>query len=375
MRFCGAGGMNLVARRGNRRRRLAALSHITGHVQRLLVACARGNGMLTIPQHRPQGRPTGRDIRPERLHGDTWRRRIGAALEAFFYPYDGQRRRARRARELALLVAPPVAERFPQRLANLGFVRHGDVAASGSGWYITPPLCQIDAGPFIMGSDPRKDADTEDDELPQHSVDTAAYQIGTYPVTVAEYDCAVRAGVVPEPRYLLITWTYQLQGLDDPVNCISWADATAYAAWLARLTGQAWRLPTEAEWEKAARGDDGRIYPWGNEWDFSRSNAATDNGPTPVGAFATWGDASPCGAHDLAGNVWEWTSSLFQPYPYAANDGREDPSAAGQRVLRGGSWGNPPAHSAYRNGNAPAEPDDAMGFRLVLAGGSASRFG
>jgi formylglycine-generating enzyme required for sulfatase activity len=324
----------------------------------------------------------GQFSRPERLHGDSWRRRFGAALERYlhmnFFLYDSARMRALRERELALLVAPPLAERFPQRLADLGYVRHSVEAAGGDGWYITPPLCQVGAGPFLMGSDPQKDAETEDNELPQHTVATDAYQIGTYPVTVAEFDCAVRAGVVPEPRYNLDTWTYQLQWLDDPVTCISWADATAYAAWLARLTGQAWRLPTEAEWEKAARGADGRIYPWGDQWDDARANANLDNGnygPTPVGAFAAWGDASPYGTHDLAGNVAEWTSSLFRPYPYAADDGREDPTAAGQRVMRGASWGNPPldARSAARNGTAPAEPDDAMGFRLALAGGTESR--
>jgi formylglycine-generating enzyme required for sulfatase activity len=308
--------------------------------------------------------------------GDPWYRRVGAALEAFLFPYDIARRRARMERKMALLVPPPVGERFPQRLADLGFVRHGNVAG-GEGWYIVPPLCHVDAGPFLMGSDPREDTDAEDDELPQRTVDTASFGIGTYPVTVAEYDCAVRAGVVREPRYGLITWTYQLQGLDDPVNCLSWAEATAYAAWLAHLTGQAWRLPTEAEWEKAARGTDGRHYPWGNRWDSSHAKVDTVDGPTPVGAFAERGDESPCGAHDLAGNVWEWTSSLFRSYPYSAGDGREDLENTGPRVLRGGSWGNPPsdARSANRNGNAPSEPDDAMGFRLVLASGPGSRIG
>jgi formylglycine-generating enzyme required for sulfatase activity len=208
----------------------------------------------------PDDGPIARDRR--QYKEDAWYRRIGAALEGFLFPFDMERRRARMERKMALLVPPPMPERFPHRLADLGFVRHG-TAVSGQGWYITPPLCHVGAGSFLMGSDPREDADTEDDELPQHTIETESYWIGTYPVTVAEYDCAVRDGAVREPRYGLNSWTYQLQGLDDPVNCISWADATAYAAWLARLTGQAWRLPTEAEWEKAARGTDGRIYPWG----------------------------------------------------------------------------------------------------------------
>lgn len=323
----------------------------------------------------PSDRPSWRDHRHYHLRGDVWYRRIGDVLEAALFPYDGFRRRARMERERARLVPPPVQERFPRRLADLGFVHHGE-PAGGEGGYIVPPLCHIDAGPLLMGSDPREDADAADDELPQHTVETASFWIGAYPVTVAEYDCAVRAGVVREPRYGLITWTYQLQGLDDPVNCISWANATAYAAWFVRLTGQAWRLPTEAEWEKAARGADGRRYPWGNRWESSRANVDTVDGPTPVGAFAERGDASPFGAHDLAGNVWEWTSSLFRPYPYAAGDGREDLATAGTRVLRGGSWGNPAsnARSANRNGNAPAEADDSMGFRLVLAGSPGSRF-
>lgn len=338
--------------------------------------------------------------------GDAWYRRLGAALDARFSLHGKMARRLKQVeRERALLIPPPVSERFTRRLADLGFARHGE------GQYVTPPLRNVPAGPFPMGSDSKDDADAQDNELPQHLIEIGPYRIGAYPVTVAEYDCAVRAGIVREPRYFLITWLYQLQRLDAPAVCISWADATAYAAWLARTTGQAWRLPTEAQWEKAARGTDGRRYPWGNQWDSSRANVdkidawyfdhdQKDGGeaakgtqrpslarekarhpelfeeePTPIGAFAEKGDASPYGAHDLAGNVWEWTSSLFRPYPYAPHDGREDPTAAGTRVLRGGSWGN--SHSearvTNRNGNAPVEPDDGMGFRLVLDGDPRSR--
>ena len=324
--------------------------------------------------------------------GRSWYRRFVAALDTrLILPGSFGRAYARREYERAVLVPPPIAQRFSPRLAALGFVGHG-TSNDGGVQCITPPLCEVPAGPFAMGSDPEHDPEAEVDELPRHVVETGPYRIGAYPVTVAEYDCAVRAGAVREPRYRLITWTYQLQRLDAPVLGLSWEDATAYAAWLAHVTGHPWRLPTEAEWEKAARGPDGRRYPWGNVWDSARANVdkvdawVLDHGkpqlaremarhperfedePTPVGAFAGHDDASPYGVHDLAGNVWEWTSSLHWPYPYDARDGREGTTADGVRVLRGGSWGNPAsdARVANRNGNAPAEPDDSMGFRLVL---------
>lgn len=303
--------------------------------------------------------PNGHGRRYTQQQGDVWYRRIGDALEAALFPFDVERRRARMERERARLVPPPVPERFPQRLADLGFVRHGD-AASKEGWHITPPLCHLDVGPFLMGSDPREDADAEDDELPQHTVETESYRIGVYPVTVAEYDCAVRAGVVREPRDGLITWTYQLQELDRPVSCISWVDATTYVAWLVRLTGQPWRLPTEAEWEKAARGTDGRRYPWGDTWDPHRVAQRAPHGPAPppapgpapVGKFCFIGPtrtrpvgsvpsgASPYGCVDMAGNAWEWVQGDYNGNPE-------------QRILRGGAVGY--GERAFRTYNRAIE--------------------
>jgi formylglycine-generating enzyme required for sulfatase activity len=193
-------------------------------------------------------------------------------------------------------------------------------------------------------------------------------------VTVAEYACAVRAKAVREPSvgtWGSITWADQLQRPDHPVVRVSWHHAWAYAAWLAQVTGQPWRLPTEAEWEKAARGTDGRLYPWGDAFDGTRCNtSASESGATtPVGTYADRGDASPYGVHDLAGNVWEWTSSLYKPYPYSPNGGREQPQSAGNRVLRGGSSAeNPPsARVVFRYHADPVSARKDDGFRLVLA--------
>jgi formylglycine-generating enzyme required for sulfatase activity len=217
---------------------------------------------------------------------------------------------------------------FPPRLVQLGgFTPY----LAGETGYILPPLCDVPAGAFLMGSDPTKDKDAQDDEKPQHSVTLAAYQISKYPVTVAEYACFLRAGHT-EPRQ----WQRQSRDLDHPVY-VSWKDAVAYAHWLHERTSQPWRLASEAEWEKAARGTDGRIYPWGDKFDRRRANTSEGKKGTimPVGSYPS--GTSPYGAQDMAGNLGEWTSSLFKPYPYIGTDGREQGESTDNRVMRGGS--------------------------------------
>jgi formylglycine-generating enzyme required for sulfatase activity len=263
------------------------------------------------------------------------------------------------------------SDRFPQRLASLEYTAHSDKGAE----YILPPLCPVPAGPFLMGSDPNQYKEADDDEQPQQWVTVPAFEIARYPVTVAEYACFVRAGhTEPKRLYDSPTWQKQRESPDHPVVNVSWFDAVSYTVWLAQVTGQPWRLPTEAEWEKAARWDPltgtSRIYPWGDILDVARCNVGeshttTTTTTTPVGSYPS--GASPCGAQDMEGNVWEWTSSLFKPYPYEEADGREDKSFAGERVLRGGgAWDQEASSVAFRNHGLPDSTLD-LGFRLVRA--------
>jgi formylglycine-generating enzyme required for sulfatase activity len=273
-----------------------------------------------------------------------------------------------------LLRARPT-DLFPPRFAQLGYeecVLHGVEV-------ILPPTCDVPAGEFLMGSDPARDPEAQEDERPQHWVTLPAYAIARYPVTVAEYACFVRVGhAEPRSQYDRLTWRRQLRRPDHPVVNVTWHDAVAYTAWLANLTGQPWRLPSEAEWEKAARWDTAthtaRIYPWGDIFDKRRANTSESRKKmtTPMGSYPS--GASPCGAQDTAGNVWEWTSSLERPYPYSASDGRERPEtpeadAAERRMMRGGCWGYRPtdARTTCRVGVRPADATVFGGFRVVRA--------
>ena len=152
------------------------------------------------------------------------------------------------------------------RLLQLGFFVSS--ALNGSE-YIVPPLCDVPAGGFLFGSDPLRDTGAYDNELPQQSMALTAYKIAKCPVTVAEYACFVRARQ-QEPD----NWQQQLGKPDHPVVHISWYDAVGYAQWLSERSGQLWRLPSEAEWEKAARGTDGRIYPWDDTFRRTRCNTS-----------------------------------------------------------------------------------------------------
>jgi formylglycine-generating enzyme required for sulfatase activity len=239
---------------------------------------------------------------------------------------------------------------------------------------LEPELIHIPAGEFLMGSDPEKDELAYDDEQPQHRLSLPEYYMAKTPVTNAQYLAFVQAAGQKPPKH----WKGGKPpgGKEDhPVVYVTWHDAMAYCQWLAEAAGKAYRLPSEAEWEKAARGTDGRIWPWGNEWEKKRCNSG-EGGPgetTPVGQYSPGGD-SPYGCVDMAGNVWEWCSSLRKPYPYDPKDGREDAKAKGGRTLRGGSWdvNRRYARVSYRYGTLPDYFTFSVGFRVDVAPVSSS---
>ncbi len=231
-----------------------------------------------------------------------------------------------------------------------------DNKPTGSRHPLLPELVKIPAGPFLMGS---SDADTlaYDDEKPQHQLELPTYWIGKTPVTNAQFrpfvagdgytnrDYWTEAGWQWREQEKIITPNFwndaQWNGDDYPVVGINWFEAVAYCRWLSAQTGYDIRLPTEAEWEKAARGPDGRIWPWGNTWEAGRCNSeeAGEQRTTPVGSYPR--GASPYGVLDMAGNVWEWCATeRGKKYPYQIEDEWTEEYLAGDNVrrLRGGAW-------------------------------------
>jgi formylglycine-generating enzyme required for sulfatase activity/CHAT domain-containing protein len=236
-----------------------------------------------------------------------------------------------------------------------------------------PEVILIPAGEFLMGSDPKQDKHAYGDEQPQHTLYLPDYCLAKTPVTNAQYLAFVQATGHPK----LDHWKGGKPPSakeDHPVVYVSWHDAVAYCRWLAEATDKPYRLPSETEWEKGARGADGRLWPWGNRWDPQRCNSEEDGQEETMSVGAYPQGASPYGCLDMAGNVWEWTSSLKRDYPYDAVDGREDPEAEGLRVLRGGAFRVNPwvARCAFRGWNFPIVTYVDRGFRVVVAPGPTS---
>lgn len=242
---------------------------------------------------------------------------------------------------------------------------------------LLPDFVTIPARPFRMGTPERAlselarryggTRESYREESPQHALTLAPYAIAATPTTNALYAAYTLAtGTPPPPRWRGPTPPPLLA--NHLVVDVSWDEAVACCRWLSRATGLPLRLPTEAEWEHAARGDDGRLFPWGDTFEPGRANTREGGrgGTSPVGAYPD--GASPYGVYDMAGNVWEWTSSLDGAYPYRPDDGRESPDGPGRRIMRGGCYANPQGYArcACRFRMGPAVRNEFTGFRLAM---------
>jgi formylglycine-generating enzyme required for sulfatase activity len=223
---------------------------------------------------------------------------------------------------------------------------------------VTDVMVDIPAGPFSMGTDRGNP-----DEQPAHEVDVPAFQMDKFEVTNADFAAFVEATgyqTDAEKRGASRMWRDEYgDGKDNhPVVRASWNDALAYCSWLGK------RLPTEAEWEKAARGPEGFRYPWGNDWDAAKVNGKESGlrGTTSVGSYPPNG----YGLFDMAGNVWEWTADWYQPYP--GNSTPDQFYGEKFRVVRSGGWFEEGPQLVTYNRNA-ADPNttanDDVGFRCA----------
>jgi formylglycine-generating enzyme required for sulfatase activity len=239
-------------------------------------------------------------------------------------------------------------------------VQSNNLAGTGQTPLITEPeMVIIPAGNFQMGKNKE-----DDDEKPVHSVNVKSFKLGRYEVTFDEYDEFAKATNRPKPNQYV--WTRGKR----PVINVSWRDASAFAAWLSQKTGKRYRLPTEAEWEYAARAGTAGNYYWGSSdlrdftW-FSQNSADETHlvGQKQPNAF---------GLYDVSGNVWEWVQDCWHDnYQNAPDDGSawewQNNGDCDLRVLRGGSWNDGlwNVESSARDGWFPAGSSNSIGFRLA----------
>ncbi len=292
------------------------------------------------------------------------------------------RQRCQTAAELRQLLQPLTPGAPPPRLRR----RQPRDLPSGNVVALEHEMIYIGGGEFLLGSD---DPSLKEACRPRHWVAVGPFCIARFPVTNADYQRFIDDNPdYPVPFSAMRfaqrhNWDQRSRTCprgreDHPVVLVTWADALAYCRWLSQVSGYRCRLPTEAEWEKAAAWDAAagrsRRYPWGDKFDETRCNVDAHGAlrldTTPVGRFGERG-RSPFGLSDCAGNVWEWTGSLYWPYPYSANDGREEQQAQGQRTVRGGAYDRGPetALCAWREGVDPELRAANIGFRVACDAG------
>jgi len=220
-----------------------------------------------------------------------------------------------------------------------------------------PEMVRLEGGTFTMGSAP-SEAGHRAWEGPQREVTIAPMAIGVREVTFAEWDACVVEGGCGNYTPTDKGWGRGAR----PVIMTSWADARSYARWLSQKTGKTYRLPTEAEWEYAARGGTTTAYWWGDRFEAGRT-------PTGKTAEAGAGEANAFGLHDVTGNVAEWVEDCYvNSFAAAPRDGSAVVASNCQRVIRGGGWraNAGDLRIANRSRLAPTTRDTAIGFRVVV---------
>ena len=231
---------------------------------------------------------------------------------------------------------------------------------------INYPLVEVPEGPFLMGTIPTGLRKTDHEE-PQRAVTLDTFYIGKYLVTNAQYSQFAEATKYQLPQFYA---DQRFNAPDCPVVGVTWYDTQAFLAWIEKLTGESCRLPSEAEWEKAARGADGREYPWGDRWESSKANTSESRIKrlTPVGSYP---DAvSVYGCYDMAGNAYEWCTDWFHPetYKHAPAANPQGPIRGRRKAIRGGSWvarGQFAARCANRAAYEPIQAVHNVSFRIV----------
>ena len=281
------------------------------------------------------------------------------------------------------IVGESIQDKLGSANSEYKLLKHNKTTKGGHPIYIYGGIefIKIPSGIFVMGS-----SDNEhffyNDSKPQHEITLAYnYYLSRYPITYSQYAIYMNASGIYAGGEINFGGGWVPGHNDDhtyPVRYISFEAAQAFVNWLNKNYGgnlpsnYSFRLPSEAEWEKAARGADGRLYPWGNERNQWNCNVNT-KWPTPVGKFSPEGD-SIYGLSDMAGNVWEWTRSLWgedithptYKYPYRSDDGRENNDEKGYRVLRGGSFLDDIYHATTSFRHRLDRPDKNTGFRVAI---------
>lgn len=236
---------------------------------------------------------------------------------------------------------------------------------------------EIFSGEFLMGSDRDIDLVADESEMPQHRVMLPTYYISRYPITYQQFDVFLNASDgfvnthwwhgIPEQYHKQPVLEQYFKFSNHPRDTINWYHVVAFCRWLSTKLGYEVRLPTESEWEKAARGTASLIYPYGNQYDISKSNdsAMGIEKTSAVGIFPQ--GESLYGVMDMSGNIWEWCSSRFMLYPYENKHPRESLEGSPARILRGGSWESDKytTRCASRNWSDPSLSDYRFGFRVV----------